>query len=253
MNRLSGLAAFCAGVGFVGCLLVAGSVSYPHAWMPLALCAAAISFYIGAKWLSTIAFRLFSALALCVNVTGLWMLSSVTRMNQFQAERPTWLLVCVGIGLLLTLAALLAALIAPRQHRKPGVYLFIALLMVSFIAYGSSSAGGPSPMEAFFRHVFGMSASSAEEATIIVRKCLHFTFYGALGLMGYLAAVNSKIERRTAIKLGIIIALTVACFDEIRQTTTDNRTGSPVDVLLDVVGATTFCVVAAATKRVRSR
>jgi len=88
--------------------------------------------------------------------------------------------------------------------------------------------------------MFHISAQHAETLVLIVRKTIHFTFYGLLGWTGFRFAVASGADKRKAIFCGLLMALFFASFDESRQTFFPNRTGSAYDVLLDFVGALTF-------------
>jgi len=63
-----------------------------------------------------------------------------------------------------------------------------------------------------------------------VRKASHVLEYAVLGALAW------RADRRLALAIGI--ALAVASIDELRQTFTLTRTGSPWDVLLDGCGGT---------------
>ena len=64
---------------------------------------------------------------------------------------------------------------------------------------------------------------------VVVRKLAHVVAYGILGILTWRAAPSLRIV--------LLIALAIAATDEIRQSTTTTRTGSPYDVMLDVAGA----------------
>jgi VanZ family protein len=71
-----------------------------------------------------------------------------------------------------------------------------------------------------------------------IRKLAHPTVYGVLAALAFRAALVSGVSglaRGAAIALAI--ALSLAGLDEMRQTKTPSRTGSPVDVALDAAGA----------------
>lgn len=68
----------------------------------------------------------------------------------------------------------------------------------------------------------------AEGVNIAIRKLGHVVAYGILG------ALTWRADRRVAI--GMVVVLAVAVTDEWRQSLTISRTGTPWDVLLDVVG-----------------
>lgn len=90
-------------------------------------------------------------------------------------------------------------------------------------------------MVEFFMRQFRLDQATAEVWVIAVRKAIHFSYYGLLGLAAWASAKSGSLER--PIGWAIFFALTCATFDELRQTTQPGRTGSTLDVLLDVFGA----------------
>jgi VanZ family protein len=79
---------------------------------------------------------------------------------------------------------------------------------------------------------------------IIIRKCGHFTGYGLVSLtwfravwMSYRTGNRSVSRKLTAHLMAIFGTFLVASADEFHQTFLPNRTGTPVDVLIDCCGA----------------
>lgn len=84
---------------------------------------------------------------------------------------------------------------------------------------------------------------------IIIRKCGHFTGYGLVSLTWFRAVWMSYRPKRTefarsrstrklsAHLLAMLGTFLVASADEFHQTFLPNRTGTPVDVLIDCSGA----------------
>ena len=67
-----------------------------------------------------------------------------------------------------------------------------------------------------------------------LRKLGHLLGYGILGALAFRAA---RVDFRRPVPVALAIAILVASIDEWNQSTMRARTGSPWDVLLDVVGA----------------
>jgi VanZ family protein len=77
---------------------------------------------------------------------------------------------------------------------------------------------------------------------LILRKIAHATVYGALCGLWWRALRNAAPAGR-ALAAGWVIAVAYAATDEWHQTFVDGRSGSPVDVLIDAVGATAVALL----------
>jgi len=84
-----------------------------------------------------------------------------------------------------------------------------------------------------------------DSANLILRKSAHFVEYAVLSMLTYRALGQAVASRARATRLAGALALTlsVAVLDEVHQGTTQTRTGSPRDVLLDAVGAAAGALV----------
>jgi VanZ family protein len=122
-------------------------------------------------------------------------------------------------------AAMLVTMVqAPSNQR---VAIFFSMLVVAGVANFSGAGGGPDPLREWLQTTFRLSATDTETTVIAIRKTVHFTAYGVYGLSW----------RRYGWWMVIAQTVTLASFDEARQTTVGTRTGSPTDVLLDLSGA----------------
>ena len=75
----------------------------------------------------------------------------------------------------------------------------------------------------------------------IIRKFAHFAEYAVLALLAFRAFLRSRFQNRPYI-VSILLALVIAVIDETGQSFNAERTGSPVDVLIDIAGA--CCAIA---------
>jgi len=73
-------------------------------------------------------------------------------------------------------------------------------------------------------------------ATIIVRKTIHFTFYGLMAWFAVLIGARLSSDRLRAMLFAALWTLAHSAFDEMRQNQTTSRTGTILDVLLDLTG-----------------
>ena len=140
--------------------------------------------------------------------------------------------------LILSLMALVHSLLSFGY--RTALYLVAALSMGLLIAFFSGGKGGSDPMIAFLREHFSLTPEQAEVAVKIIRKSIHFVFYGLLGFFASCGARRSEAERRNAFAFGVSYVLAHAVFDESRQHFTPGRSGAFSDVLLDLSGAIAF-------------
>jgi len=130
-----------------------------------------------------------------------------------------------GVDLILIAGAVFACL--NLVETKDRIAVFFTLLIICGVGWFSGAGGGPDTFRRWVMSTFHLSQSNAETVVIAIRKTVHFSAYGVYGLSW----------RRLGWKMAIMQTLVLASFDEARQSTAGNRTGSPLDVLLDLSGA----------------
>ena len=69
-----------------------------------------------------------------------------------------------------------------------------------------------------------------------VKKLGHFLAYGALNLL----ALRAVLDGKRPYLMALLITLAYAMSDEFHQTFIPGRNGTPVDVIIDMLGAFTF-------------
>jgi VanZ family protein len=72
---------------------------------------------------------------------------------------------------------------------------------------------------------------------LVLRKCAHMTEYAVLTFLWWRALATTATSPRNALALAYAISVAYAMTDEFHQTFVTGRHGSPVDVLIDAVGA----------------
>lgn len=227
--------------GFVGAMafLLGINSLYRGAWLVIALSGLLATWFSYHPRLSqsrqTGPFLWFFGLT----ATAIWMISvgpSPIRILQAVSNSIPYLL------FLASAMALLAFFGREDEEdlRFPLVPAFFFCLTGWMVAYFSGASGGADPMVKFLTGHFGWSEDLAHTVVIVVRKTLHFAFYGTVGLTAAtLARLKDHVKATTA--FGLVVALTFASFDEFRQSTSVGRTASVWDVGLDMLGA--FCFV----------
>jgi len=139
--------------------------------------------------------------------------------------------------MILTLTVTLVSLgVLSQGNSRRLVYALLLIAMGLVISRLSGEAGSPGWMLAFFRDTVGLSQYAAEIATIIVRKTIHFGFYGcmALSAASFASTFNTRVVNIH--NFATVWTLGHAAFDEMRQSQTPSRTGTIIDVILDLTG-----------------
>ncbi len=108
------------------------------------------------------------------------------------------------------------------------------------------------------RAVYGpISSHQFEQLHFLVRKTAHFTVYGILGCLAFLAwrTTLPAAQRWTWgwSGLAMTVVFVAASLDEFHQTFVPSRTGTSRDVLLDLAGALFFQILIALFLRNRRR
>jgi VanZ family protein len=101
----------------------------------------------------------------------------------------------------------------------------------------------------------GLDLATRIQLHAYTRKSAHFIEYAILALLSFRAAMLSAERHRigTACWVSIFFVATLAAADEIRQSYSAVRTGSPYDVLIDVAGgAVGLLGVLLITRRMRN-
>jgi VanZ family protein len=99
------------------------------------------------------------------------------------------------------------------------------------------------PPLALMALIFALSSVPSDDPDrpwlqLLLRKMLHFSEYALLAGLWW-RALHTRLEARTALLAAFSIAAAYAVTDELHQTLVDGRVGTPVDVLIDMVGAAT--------------
>ena len=143
----------------------------------------------------------------------------------------------------------LAGGLSQRKTAAMSLWLTIPILAGCVLGYVSGGIGGSSHMLEWVIQTLHLSKGQAEIVIFYFRKTVHFTAYGTVGLALFRGAIAGAATKKGAIAFALLVVLCISSFDEIRQTTASNRTGTPVDVALDLSGTSVFVLVAAVLVR----
>lgn len=152
-------------------------------------------------------------------------------------------LVLGGIALWLILTWCLARAGLFKNMPADSLLISTAFAIALALATLSGGAGSAVGWEQLFRTWFNLTPQQADLAVKVVRKCIHFSFYGSLALTMALASWKSAKPMPKSLLIGTIWSAGHGAFDELRQSLTPGRTGSPADFAVDMVGAAAFLSV----------
>ena len=124
-----------------------------------------------------------------------------------------------------------------RRRKWLTAYAPLAIWIVVILGLGSS-LGSINETSRFVRPLLEFLFPNALPETLTyvhgyIRKFAHFAEYGVLGFLAFRVFVNSQ---RSGIIATLILVLTVAATDEVKQSFDPTRTSSPWDVLIDLTG-----------------
>jgi len=122
-------------------------------------------------------------------------------------------------------------------------------LWIGVIFYLSSSNGSMAETSRFIGPLLHFLFPSAAEETLValhgfIRKSAHFIGYAILAFLTVRAITSSPAEavRKYRLVIPLILVSLIAVIDEFNQSRNPSRTGSVLDVLLDISGGVAMVV-----------
>lgn len=120
-----------------------------------------------------------------------------------------------------------------RQASRP--VAFVAAKIIGFVkGSGIPELAGITKAS----DIMDISSEYLDMIERVIRKCAHLTEYAILAFFVWVLIYSRrKIKRKAAYIISVVLVAAVGICDEINQSSTVGRYGSPVDVCLDVTGA----------------
>ena len=238
-------------IGAAGAILLIGVLNntFPWFWLPV-LMGIAISIVVGSQqWFITTRLAGLFCCALTLGCTLTFAITTLPVTTFFGSMFPKLLqFICLCL-FLICLGLFVARGLTQRKTAKMTAWLLVPIAAACVLGCVSGGVGGGNHMIYFAMHYLHMTKDQADIVVHYVRKTIHFSAYGFLGLSCFRAAIAGSAAKGRAIAFALLCILCLASFDEMRQTTAPNRTGSPWDVALDMTGSSFFVLVAAALSR----
>lgn len=151
-------------------------------------------------------------------------------------------------GAIFGLAVLLLDMFQPS--RKTHTQFWLLLLFGAAVAYFSGSGGSANGWQQWIQDHWHLSLSQADLAVQIIRKSIHFCYYGLIATLMCTWLKRNEVDRVFAGRLAIMWVFFHACFDELRQSFQRDRTGSVYDVGIDLLGAIAFLYLFNRSKKI---
>jgi hypothetical protein len=145
-----------------------------------------------------------------------------------------------AIGVLLALVALSARWIDRRLEVKGAAWLLAGSLLTSILTRVSGDDGSPDPLRELLAQ---WGVLNIEGSVFLIRKTIHFCFYGFLAYCSGRFSSGSGHSRRTGWLWMLVWVGMAAAYDEWIQVQTPGRTGQMADVFLDLAGACAGLIV----------
>lgn len=152
-------------------------------------------------------------------------------------------IVPIAIPIEVGLAATATAIILATQVLEPK-YSFgiIGFCLIFAVGYLSTGTGSGSWMHTKLISM-GLSDADAWTWTVRIRKTIHCLFYASVCWFMFRHFLSFKVKLGLSILLGWLVTLCVAANDEFRQSMVPDRTGTIMDVLLDMSAASVMLFI----------
>jgi len=224
-------------------LLLIYSFDQPSLWLPVAFGAAFFGLLSFTPRL-TLEMRIGLATLFGAGSCILWMVSGGSAT---QSRLPVMELAFENLlGLMGLIGLIIAAGAISRTGRKsrPVVGPIAGLMIAGWlISYFSSSHGGAAPLINWLMQTFGWDQQTAENIDLVIRKTIHFSFYGLVATTAFLTPIKNGSLRSIGIIAALLTTLAYSSFDEFRQSSQPNRNGSAWDVALDMSGGSAALIL----------
>ena len=232
--------------GAILTILVVGILddTFPWFWLPLLCGVALIGCAVPHRWLQksglTWRYGFAAALAVCTTYSA----SSKTVTTRLGPLVPQLAILILLSACAFAVIQMLSAGLAQKAARPISLWLLIPVTGCAVVGMVSGGVGGADHMVVWLLAHTHLTQARAEELVHYFRKGIHLSAYGLVGLALSRAALSGKATNAGAWMFALSSTLCLASFDEIRQTTAPNRSGSAWDVALDMTGAALFIAAA---------
>ena len=226
-------------------LIVAGvfSLMYPWFWLPIGMSLILGSIVSVQGWMKPHRLGGLFAGAVGSGTVLTYCLSTRPLTSRIQAWFAVGLFLLELIVFLGFTFKLISRGFPHRALRTMTIWMIIPIVGGCTLGFLSGGLGGANHMHSFMTTYFHVTVEQAEVIVRWIRKTIHFVAYGTLAYGFFRVALSGKAARNAAITFSLMCTLTMATFDELRQTTAPNRSGSIWDVALDMTGAASFVII----------
>ena len=232
---------FCLGLVAGVSVLFLSTIVVSQLWLPILAGTLLTAIMSASNWTSP-SLRTPFAASIVSGMTVAYLFST-----EVSAIRHAHFIVAIlELGLALTfcwgfITAIVSRKIQSSAVSKAVPSLIAVVVMATIVGYASSGNASAGNMVRWISGL-GFSRTNVEHFVAVLRKTIHFCFYGTFGSLCYRVGFTTDRSRSVAAAMAATFAL--ASFDELRQSSIPSRSGSFTDVLLDISGAVTFVLIA---------
>ena len=140
------------------------------------------------------------------------------------------------------------------RARLVAYVLWVCVVWGHSLVQGEASSAESGLVVGLLRPLFELAGvTDVEVMGLVVRKCAHFCEYAVLAALGRALFAQLREERGVPVWAGVAAVALVPVADETIQLFVPGRSGSPVDVCLDLAGAATGALLSWAWARWHAR
>lgn len=240
-------------LGAIGASLIVGMLddAFPWAWLPILFGVCVFGVVSTQKWFTKTSIAGPFCMSIASGTTLTYCLSTKPATGILGSKFPAIAISLCAVVFFVWVAIFLSRGFRDATLRPLASWLLIPIWAGCVVGYVSGGIGGGDHMVHWLMSVTSLTRAQADTIVHFFRKGIHVSAYGIVGMGLFRAGIAGRTSRPNALLFAMSTVLCIASFDELRQTTAPNRTGSAWDVALDMTGAFLFIAITAALLKPR--
>lgn len=240
-------------LGAIGASLIVGMLddAFPWAWLPILFGVCVFGVVSTHKWFTKTSISGPFCMSIGSGTVLTYCISTKPIAGLLGSKFPTIAIFLAAMTFAVWVVIFLSRGLKELPTRSLTLWLLIPIWAGCVVGYVSGGIGGGDHMVHWLMSVTTLTRDQADTIVHYFRKGIHLSAYGIVGMSLFRAGIAGRTRRPNSLLFAMSIVFCIASFDELRQTTAPNRTGSAWDVALDMTGAFLFIAVTAALLKPR--